>query len=174
MTQGFRNRGSMTHAAEAIDPGICSHFVLDTLFHLRYTLVHPGPTGGALARRRKSGAGSGPAAGLASLLAGGPWQPCAGPSPPKSTACEVPSGSSIPPSTSSRAAHRATLDHPPSSQRKLRAYRCWLFNRHIVPADVTTSFSSGPVLSRPPRSGKARRFTQSRSPGPILGSSPGR
>src|SRR5829696_1410215 len=73
---------------------LCSYFVLDTLFHLGYTRAHPGPTGGALARRRKSGAGSGPATGLASLLAGGPWQPCAGPSPPKSTACEVPSGSS--------------------------------------------------------------------------------
>src|SRR5215213_10777943 len=94
----------------------CSHFVLDTLFHLGYTLVHPGPTGGALARRRKSGAGSGPAAGLASLLAGGPWQPCAGPSPPKSTACEAPSGSSIPSSTSSRAAHRTTLDQPSGSE----------------------------------------------------------
>src|SRR5215212_10260809 len=93
-TRGFRAHGSMAHAAEATDPGLCSYFVLDTLFHLGYTRAHPGPTGGALARRRKSGAGSGPAAGLASLLAGGPWQPCAGPSPPKSTACEAPSGSS--------------------------------------------------------------------------------
>src|SRR5829696_4648467 len=85
---------------------LCSYFVLDTLFHLGYTLAHPGPTGGALARRRKSGAGSGPAAGLASLLAGGPWQPCAGPSPPKSTACEAPSGSS----------HSTILDQPSGSE----------------------------------------------------------
>jgi hypothetical protein len=58
----------------------CSHFVIDTMYHLGSTLAHPGPTGRALARRRRCGAGSGPAAGLARRLAGGPWQPCAGPS----------------------------------------------------------------------------------------------
>jgi hypothetical protein len=37
---------------------VCSHFVLDTVFHPGETLAHPGPTGRALARRRKSGAGA--------------------------------------------------------------------------------------------------------------------
>ena len=51
---------------------LCSLFVLDRVPRLSYIIRHPRPARGALARRRKSGARSGPATGLARLeLAGG-------------------------------------------------------------------------------------------------------
>jgi hypothetical protein len=51
----------------ALSQGACSYFVLDKVPKLGYIIVYPRPTRGALARRRKSGAESGPAAGLARL-----------------------------------------------------------------------------------------------------------
>ena len=72
-------------------------------------------------------------------------------STPKSTVREVPSGSSIKPSPSSRAATRATLDHPEGSQRKLRAHRCWLF-------DITTDHKPASQRDAPP----------SRHPPPVM------
>ena len=106
---------------------LCSHFVLDSTRMLSYIIAHPGLTGGALARRRKCEAGSGPAAGLASLLAGGPWCLRAA----KSKRLKAPRakrhpGSSISPYLIEPGCRRATLDHPQGSQRKLRAPRCWL------------------------------------------------
>jgi hypothetical protein len=87
----------------------CSwHCVAPELYHC------PSPPAEGRAREasqevgRRAGLPAGPAAGGA----GGPWQPCAGPSPPKNPACEAPSGSPPSPETSSRAATRATLDHP--------------------------------------------------------------
>jgi hypothetical protein len=37
--------------------------------------------------------------------------------------------------SSSRAARRATLDHPSGSQHTLRAPRCWLFNQPVCEAE---------------------------------------
>ncbi len=45
----------------------CSYFVLDSRINLSYIITHPRLTRGALARRRKNGAGNGPVAGLAPL-----------------------------------------------------------------------------------------------------------
>jgi hypothetical protein len=52
---------------QSIVQSFCSRFVLDKVPKLGYIIVHPRPARGALARRRKSGAESGPAAGLARL-----------------------------------------------------------------------------------------------------------
>jgi hypothetical protein len=77
----------------------CSwHCVAPELYHC------PSPPAEGRAREasqevgRRAGLPAGPAAGRA----GGPWQPCAGPSPPKNPACEAPSGSPPSPETSSR------------------------------------------------------------------------
>ena len=71
---------------------LCSHFVLDRAAKLGYIIRHPRPARGALARRRKTGAESGPATGLARLeLAGG--RSGLDPGPLKQTACDGQSGS---------------------------------------------------------------------------------
>ena len=81
-------------------------------------------------------------------------------STPKSTVREVPSGSSIQPYPSSRAASRATLDHPEGSQRKLRARRCCSLTsqpikqaqRSVTLPRPATLGLSWPALCRPSQS----------------------
>jgi hypothetical protein len=95
---------------------------------------------------RRAGLPAGPAAGGA----GGPWQPCAGPSPPKNPACEAPSGSSFPPSPIEPGCPLRHPRSPSGSQRKLRAFRCWLF-------DITHSKARARVASTHPlRHGRPR------------------
>jgi hypothetical protein len=90
------------------------------------------PVRGALARRRSVGAGTVPPPGSQSGDRG--WPTLAPPGGPlKQTVRDEQFGSSIFHASSSRAAHRATLDHSPGSQRKLRAHRCWLFDRSLLP-----------------------------------------
>jgi len=58
----------------------------------------------------------------------------------------------IPPSTSSRAAQRTTLDHTSGSQRKQRATRCWLCDRRMTSLawpDATTACAGFRLSKRP-------------------------
>ncbi len=54
-------------AEDGVRATLCSHFVLDGRAKLGYIIPHSRPARGALARRRSTGAGGGPAAGLARL-----------------------------------------------------------------------------------------------------------
>ena len=107
---------------------LCSHFVLDTVYHLGFAVCIPARRG-ARARRRRCGAGSGPAAGLASLLAGGPWQPGAGPSLTASKD-RVRGAVGLFPFPSNRAGlPRAPPSITPRAPKPW-AYGCWLFETH--------------------------------------------
>ena len=138
--------------------------------------MHPGPTGGALARRRKSGAGSGPAAGLARRLAGGPWQPWAGPSlNAKSPACEE--ASWLFPFHHS---HRAGLPRAPPSIIPTAQGSQALGLRVLALGQTHPPCARHHTLSRHGRAGPGHpdqtsaAFPSSGSPAPIPGPSPGR
>ena len=65
-TGAAMTREGVTPLGMTAQATLCSHFVLDKVPRLGYIVGYPRPTRGALARRRKTGAESGPAAGLAS------------------------------------------------------------------------------------------------------------
>ena len=132
----------------------CSYFVLDNSPKLGYILVYPRPTRGALARRRKSGAESGPAAGLArrrsreadlGLIA----QLVRLKEPRARRRPALP----LTAQTSSRATQRATLDHPQGSQLTLRALRCWIFD--IAPIDQGCRSREADGSAKSPARGRA-------------------
>ena len=105
---------------------VCSHFVPDFGPKLGYIVVHPFPSRGALARRCRGGARSGPAAGFAPLCSR-VADPGFTTDPLKQTARDEQLGSHSSHKASSRAAQRATLACPSGSQHPPRGHRCWFF-----------------------------------------------
>ena len=132
----------------------CSYFVLDSGCKLSYIMAQIGSDEGRARGVAVTGAGTVP-----QLASHAGWREALGShvldqvSTPKSTVREVPSGSSIKPSPSSRAATRATLDPPEGSQRKLRAHRCCSLTSPQInpPSSDPPPVIAGPVPAIPIR-----------------------
>jgi hypothetical protein len=156
---GEAPRLSLSRLGEGmVEPQLRSHFVLDNNCKLSYIITSDLLlTRSALARRRSVGAGTVPPQDTHPCDRGWPTlAPLGGPL--KQTGREAASRLFHHHRSSSRAALRATLDHPQARSPWLRAPSCWLF-------DTATFHCRHPVEAQR-RSGIGRRAWRGNSPPP--------